>query len=159
MVTNMKYQTSYRILLPTQPSPPCDSTAYLRLCTLPWAYTHTPTSAASRIQASKISFRIDRRSPLAAPCSPWYSCTSWPSWDESSSRARRFSSVRNGSFALRQGRERCSRISHSTCARQFCRPPLGSFLECYSSFGLVFLSRQRPLDHSHHSWCSYPSYN
>merc|ERR1712202_77625 len=42
------------------------------------------------------SSRIGRRFPWAAPCSPWCSCTSWPSLDESSSPTRKSSWARSG---------------------------------------------------------------
>merc|ERR1719430_2351562 len=116
-----------------QPSRPCGSTACPRPCMSPLVRRYRPIFPAFRTRAGWTSSRTGHRSPWAALCSPWCSCTSWPSWGESSFQARRFSLVRNGSSAPQQGRGRCWRISRNICGHQFCKPQLGSCGECCSS--------------------------
>merc|ERR1719352_441587 len=59
------------------------------------------------------------------------SCTSWPSWGESSAAARRSSWARSGSSAPPQGRGRYWRTSRNICGHQSCIHLLGSFWGCY----------------------------
>merc|ERR1719260_13975 len=97
-------------------SQPCGSTACPRPCMFPPARKYKPIFPASRKQVGWSSSRTGRISPWAAPCSPWCSCTSLPSWGESSSQAHRSSLARSDSSVLPLGRGKCWRTSRSTCA-------------------------------------------
>merc|ERR1719318_1581182 len=80
-------------------SPPCGSTAWPPDCSSQQAHSCRPISPAYRREAGWTSSHTGHRSPWAAPCSPWCSCTSWPSWGESSAAARISSWARSDSSA------------------------------------------------------------
>merc|ERR1719508_662275 len=99
------YRTSYRKPLQRPPSPPCSSTAWSRPDTALLVCRCKSDAPACHRGAGWTFSRIGRISPLAALCSPWCSCTSWPSLDESSSPTRKSSLARSGScFSTGKGK-------------------------------------------------------